>query len=157
MRVSHWQAIVCVGALLTSYGCITNATTEVTEAPFVATTDITGGTTAAASDITKAVTDFTSSTTPGAGGAENPVRAKQRLNVFTASSYDNLRSDISRGHGEYLVSMAMLAGVPSANFPEFQSRMQDSYSTMFDEVLPISESTRHMVDIAWAAGYGRAR
>jgi hypothetical protein len=28
------------------------------------------------------------------------------------------------------VSLATLAGVPSAQFPEFQSLMQDSYSTM---------------------------
>jgi hypothetical protein len=143
--------------LSTSYGCVTNATTEVTEAPFVATTDLTGGTTAAVADITAAVTDFTSSSTPGAGGAEIPARAKQRLQRFTASSYDNLRSDISRGHGEYLVSLATLAGVPSTQFPEFQSLMQDSYSTMFDEVIPAAESTRHIVDIAWASGYGRTR
>ena len=155
MRAIGWQAVLYIGILLTSYGCITNATTELSEAPFVATTDLTNGTTAAAADITKAVTDFTSSTTPGAGGGQNPVRAKKRLKVFTGKSYDNLRSDISRGHGEYLVSLATLAGVPSAQFPEFQSRMQDSYSTMFDEVIPAAESTRQIVDIAWAAGYGR--
>ena len=155
MRVLHWRAVLCVGLLLTSYGCVTNATTELTQAPFVATTDLTGGTTAAAADITAAVTDFTSSTTPGAGGTENPARAKQRLRLFTASSYDNLRSDISRGQGEYLVSLATLAGVPSAQFPEFQSLMQDSYSTMFDEVIPAADSKRQMIDIAWAAGYGR--
>jgi hypothetical protein len=136
---------------------VTNATTEVTEAPFVATTDVTGGTTAAAGDITAAVTDFTSSTTPGAGAAENPARAKQRLRVFTAKSYDNLRYDISRGHGEYLVSLATLAGVPPAQFPEFQSSMQDSYSAMFDDGIPAVESSRQMIDIAWAAGYGRLR
>jgi hypothetical protein len=154
MRTIDWRAALCIGVLFTSYGCVTNATTELLEAPFVATTDITNGTTAAAADITRAVTDFTSSTTPGAGGAQNPVRAKKRLQVFTASSYDNLRSDISRGYGEYLVSLATLAGVPSAQFPEFQSLMQDSYSTMFDDVVPAAESTRQIVDIAWAAGYG---
>jgi hypothetical protein len=129
----------------------------VLEAPFVATTDITNGTTAAAADITAAVTDFTSSTTPGAGAAENPARAKQRLQRFTASSYENLRFDISRGDGEYLVSLATLAGVPSARYPEFQSLMQDSYSTMFDDVIPYAESTKHIIDIAWSAGYGRTR
>ena len=154
MRTIDWRAALCISVLFTSYGCVTNATTELLEAPFVATTDITNGTTAAAADITRAVTDFTSSTTPGAGGAQNPVRAKKRLQVFTASSYDNLRSDISRGYGEYLVSLATLAGVPSAQFPEFQSLMQDSYSTMFDDVIPAAESTRQIVDIAWAAGYG---
>jgi hypothetical protein len=157
MRTTHWQAILCVAVLLVSSGCITNATTELLEAPFVATTDLTNGTTAAAADITGAVTDFTSSTTPGAGGSNTPVRAKQRLQVFTASSYDNLRSDISRGSGEYLVSLATLAGVPSAQFPEFQSSMQDSYSTMFDDVIPVAESARQIVEIAWGAGYGHSR
>ena len=143
MRTIDWRAVLCIGVLLTSYGCVTNGTTELLD-----------GTTAAAADIAKAVTDFTSSTTPGAGGAQNPVRAKKRLQVFTASSYDNLRSDISRGYGEYLVSLATLAGVPSAQFPEFQSLMQDLYGTMFDDVIPAAESTRQIVDIAWTAGYG---
>jgi hypothetical protein len=155
MKKAQWYAVLCSGVLLTLYGCVTNATTELTQAPFVATTDLTGGTTAAAADITAAVTDFTSSTTPGASGAENPTRAKQRLRLFIASSHDNLRSDISRGHGEYLVSLATLTGVPSAQFPEFQSLMQDSYSMMFNEVILAADSTRHMIDIAWAAGYGR--
>jgi hypothetical protein len=84
------------------------------------------------------------------------VRAKQRLQIFTASSYDNLRSDISRGHGEYLASLATLAGVPSARFPEFQSFMQDSYRTMFDDVIPVAESARQIVEIAWTAGYGHS-
>ena len=154
MRHIDWRAVLCISVLLTSYGCITNATTELLEAPFVATTDLTNGTTAAGADITKAVTDFTSSTTPGAEGPRHLLRAKKRLQVFTASSYDNLRSDISRGYGEYLVSLATLAGVPSAQFPEFQSLMQDSYSTMFDDVIPAAESTRQIVEIAWAAGYG---
>ena len=154
MRSIDWRAVLCIGVLSISYGCVTNATTELLEAPFVATTDLTNGTTAAAADITKAVTDFTSSTTPGAGGAHNPVWAKKRLQMFTASSQDNLRSDISRGYGEYLVSLATLAGVPSAQFPAFQSLMQDSYSTMFADVIPAAESARQIVDIAWAAGYG---
>ncbi len=154
MERTWWRAVLCTGVLLSSYGCVTNATTELTEAPFVATTDLTGGTTAAAADITAAVTDFTSSTTPGAAGTPDPVRAKKRLQIFTASSYDNLRSDISRGGGEYLVSLATLAGVPYTQFPEFQSLMQDSYSTMFDDAIPAAESTRQIVEIAWASGYG---
>lgn len=157
MNSSHWRALVCLGFLLSAPGCITNATTELLEAPFVATTDLTGGTTAAAADITGAVTDFTSSTTPGAVGSDNPAWTKKRLQLFTNASYDNLRSDISRGHGEYLVSLATLAGVPSAQFPHFQSLMQDSYSTMFNEVLPERDSTSQIVEIAWAAGYGRPR
>jgi Protein of unknown function (DUF3015) len=156
MRNSHGRAALCVAALMITSGCITDATTELTKAPFDATSQLTNGTTAALSEFTDPLTDFTSSTTPGAAGS-GPARAKKRLQFFAASSYDNLRLDISRGYGEYLVSLATLAGIPSTQFPEFQSLMQDSYSTMFDDVIPAAESTRQIVDIAWAAGYGHTR
>jgi Protein of unknown function (DUF3015) len=151
-----WRAVLWVCVLWMTSGCMTDATLRVTSAPTDAISDLTNGTSAAVSGLTEPITDFTSSTTPGAAGS-NPARAKKRLQMFTASSQENLRFDISRGYGEYLVSLATLAGVPSAQFPEFQSVMQDSYSTMFDEVIPAAESTRHMIDIAWAAGYGRTR
>ena len=149
-----WQLIFSA-VLLSASGCITNATTEVTEAPFVATTDITNGTTAAAADITGAVTDFTSSTTPGAVGGDNAGLARKRLQLFTAASFENLRSDISRGGGEYLVSLATLAGVSSDRLTEFQFFMQDSYAIMFDEAAPVKASAGQIVDAAWGKGYGR--
>jgi hypothetical protein len=135
-------------------GCITDATTELTSAPTDAISDLTNATSAAVSEFTEPLTDVTSSTTPGEASL-TLAQAKKRLHLFTASSYDNLRSDISRGNGEYLVSLATLAGVPSAQFPEFQSCMQDSYSTMFNEVIPLADSTQQIVGSAWAAGYGR--
>lgn len=156
MRTNFWRLVPCVGILLMTSGCITQATLELTKAPFDATTQLANGTTAASSEFTQPLREFTSSTTPGAASF-SPARAKKRLQVFTASSYDNLRSDISRGYGEYLVSLATLAGVPATQFPEFQSLMQDSYSTMFDDVLPTDESTQHIVEIAWGSGYGRVR
>lgn len=155
MSTQHWLTVLCIGVSLTFYGCVTNATTELLEAPFVATTHLADGTSAAVSEITGAVTDFTSSTTPGAVGSDNPIWAKKRLQNFTKVSYENLRTDISRGYGEYLISLATLAGIPSAQFPAFQSLMQDSYSTMFDDVIQATESTRQLVEIAWSAGYGR--
>ncbi|HKY72787.1 MAG TPA: DUF3015 family protein [Nitrospira sp.] len=154
MHSTHWLLLPCIGIMLIISGCITDATVELTKAPFDATTQLTNGTTAAISEFTDPLTEFTSSTTPGAASV-HPARAKQRLQAFTASSYDNLRFDISRGSGEYLVSLATLAGVPPAQFQEFQSHMQDSYSTMFDDVLPVAESTTQIVEIAWSSGYGR--
>ena len=154
MRTNDWRLGLCAGILLVTSGCITNATLELSKAPFDATTQLANGTTAASSEFTQPLREFTSSTTPGATSAV-PALAKKRLQAFTAHSYDNLRYDISRGHGEYLISLATLAGVPSLQFPDFQSLMQDSYSTMFDEGLPTADSTRQIVDIAWAAGYGR--
>ena len=119
MRSTQWRGVLCFGVLWMTSGCITDATTELTSAPTDAISDLTNGTSAAVSDLTAPLSDVTSSTTPGEASLA-PARAKKRLHLFTASSYDNLRSDISRGYGEYLVSLATLAGVRSAQFPEFQ-------------------------------------
>jgi hypothetical protein len=156
MNSKDWHLRACMGMVLMTSGCITDATVELTKAPFDATTQLTNGTTAATSEFVDPLVDFTSSTTPGAASVV-PAQAKKRLEVFTASTYDNLRSDISRGSGEYLASLATLAGVPSAQFIQFQSFMQESYGAMFDDKLPSADSTRQIVDIAWAAGYGRVR
>lgn len=155
MRKQNWYTMLITGLCMIASGCITDATTELTKAPFDATSQLTNGTTAALSEFTDPLSDFTSSTTPGAEGGIVPSRAKKRLQIFAASSYENLRADISRGHGEYLVSLATLAGVPSGQVRQFQTFMQDSYSTMFEEEIPIPESTHQIVEIAWAAGYGQ--
>lgn len=152
----HWPCL-CGGIMLAMSGCMTNATIELTKAPFDATTDLTNGTTAATSEFTQPSKEFTSSTTPGAIDRNSPAVAKKRLEVFAASSYQNLRTDISRGSGEYLVSLATLAGVPSHQFVEFQAMMQECYSTMFDDIVPVQESTQQMVEIAWLNGHGRIR
>ena len=157
MRKQNWYPMLITGLCMIASGCITDATTELTKAPFDATSQLTNGTTAALSEFTDPLTDFTSSTTPGAEGGIVPSRAKKRLQIFAASSYENLRADISRGHGEYLVSLATLAGVPSGQVSQFQTFMQNSYSTMFEEEIPIPESTHQIVEIAWAAGYGQGR
>jgi hypothetical protein len=157
MRKQNWYTMLITGLCMIASGCITDATTELTKAPFDATSQLTNGTTAALSEFTDPLTDFTSSTTPGAEGRIVPSRAKKRLQIFAASSYENLRADISRGHGEYLVSLATLAGVPSGQVSQFQTFMQNSYSTMFEEEIPIPESTHQIVEIAWAAGYGQGR
>ena len=117
--MKRWQLLVG-SVLLSASGCITEATVELTKAPFDATTDLTNGTTAASSEFTQPLREFTSSTTPGTAGSNNPARARRKLEVFASSSYENLRSDISRGSGEYLVSLATLAGVSSERLPEFQ-------------------------------------
>jgi len=156
MNQTTWRLMfVGVLVLLCASGCITNATIELTKAPFDATTDLTNGTSAASSEFTQPLREFTSSTTPGAADINSPVRARQRLEVFASYSYENLRSDISRGNGEYLVSLATLAGVPSARATEFQFYMQHSYATMFDETVPTKVSTARIVETAWAEGHGR--
>ena len=142
-----------LGMLIMS-GCITNATVEVTKAPFNATTALTNGTTEAINDILDPLTKFTSSTTPGEL-SDHLIRARQKTEVFASYSYENLRADMARGSGEYLVSLATLAGIPSDQQTEFQIQMRNAYSTMFNETVPFRETTVRIVEAAWSEGFGR--
>jgi hypothetical protein len=142
-----------LGMLIMS-GCITDTTVELTKAPFHATTDLTNGTSQAVKDILDPMTKFTSSTTPR-GFADHLIQARQKTEVFASYSYDNLRADIARGSGEYLVSLATLAGIPSSRQTEFQGQMRNAYSTMFNETIPFRESTVRLVGAAWSEGFGR--
>ncbi|HEU4683902.1 MAG TPA: DUF3015 family protein [Nitrospira sp.] len=156
MRRTGWRLLVIGGLSLSVAGCVTDASTELTRAPFDATTDLTDGTSNAIGDLVGATTDFTSSTTPGATFSKDAlIRARKRTELFTARAYENLRVDISRGSGEYLHALATLAGVPSDHIDVFRSQMQDAYGTMFGEELPANESTSRVVEVAWSAGYGR--
>lgn len=140
--------------MLMMAGCITNATVELTKAPFNATTALTNGTTEAIDAILDPLTNFTSSSTPGES-ADHLVRARQKTEVFASYSYENLQADIARGSGEYLVSLASLAGIPSGRETEFQSQMRNMYSILFNESTPFRESTIRIVEAAWSEGYGR--
>ena len=64
------------GFLLTLTGCMTNATVELTKAPFDATTDLTGGTSGATREFLDPTTEFISSTTPGYVEATSPKLAE---------------------------------------------------------------------------------
>ena len=140
--------------MLTLSGCITNATVELTKAPFNATTALTNGTTEAINDILDPLTKFTSSTTPGEF-ADHLQRARQKTEVFASYSYEHLRTDMARGSGEYLVSLATLAGIPSGRQTEFQARMHDSYSKIFNDTILFRESTVRIVETAWSEGFGK--
>ena len=149
----HCGGLLLLGMLMMS-GCITDTTVELTKAPFDATTDLTNGTSQAVKDILNPMTKFTSSTTPG-GLADHLIRARQKTEVFASHSHENLRADIARGSGEYLVSLATLAGIPSSRQTEFQGQMRNAYSTMFNETIPFRESTVRLVGAAWSEGFGR--
>src|SRR5262245_17889104 len=139
-------------------GCITDATLELSMAPFDATTDIANGVTAASSEFTQPLREFTSSTTPGSWfTGNNPAKSRQKVEVFTAYSLENLRSDIARGQGEYLVSLSTLAGVPDERRGDFQVQLKNSYATIFDEMISPRESVVRVVEVAWAAGMGGMR
>ena len=157
MRIKAWRLLIGGICALTCSGCITDATTELTKAPFDATSDLTNGTSAAIGEFLQPTTDFTSSTTPGATYNEAIARARKKTEFFAARAQENLRTDIARGSGEYLVSLASLAGVPEDQLPEFQIHMKNSYAVMFDEPDAAPETTARVVEAAWSKGYGRAR
>ncbi len=151
--MDRYRGGLILGMLMMA-GCITNATVELTKAPFNATTALTNGTTEAIDAILDPLTNFTSSSTPGES-VDHLIRARQKTEVFASYSYENLRADIARGSGEYLISLATLAGIPSGRQTEFQSQIRNAYSTMFDESIPFRESTIRVVEAAWSEGYGR--
>ena len=153
MTAGSWMTAIG-GLLLITTGCMTDATVELTKAPFDATSQLTNGTTDALKEFLDPTTDFTSSTTPGAEAGSGLARAKKRLELFTAYAYENIRMDVSRGGGEYLVSLASLAGVSSSGLGEFRSMMQEEYRSMFDEHIPVKDSAARIVEVAWAKGYG---
>ena len=120
-----------------------DVTTELTKAPF----DLT-------STIVKPTGEFTSSTSPGADSFTGSVKARRQLEAFAAYSYDDVRADIARGHGEYLTSIAALAGVPAAVQEGFQADMQRNYDALYHPSLSIRETWARVVETAWSAGHG---
>ncbi|CUS37106.1 DUF3015 family protein [Candidatus Nitrospira nitrificans] len=99
--------------------------------------------------------DFTSSTLPGNSTLTGPAKARQRLERFVAYAYDGVSGDIAQGNGEYLTSLAVLAGVPTASQAAFLAEMQSHYAVLYDPGLSRKEVWTRVVNRAWSAGYGR--
>lgn len=147
-RASLWGVLI-----LFSSGC--DATVELTKAPFDATSHLTDGTSNASSEFLQPTKELSSSSTPDSVAGMDRARAKRKLQVFALYTHDNLRTDISRGQGEYLASLASIAGVPGEQRGEFDGHMHDSYAALFDNAIAANESTARIVEAAWLAGYGR--
>ena len=142
------------GMLMLS-GCITDATTELTKAPFDATSELTNGTSRAVGELLEPTKKFLSSTTPGVAAIDRFTRAREKTELFVGYSYEHLRAEAARGSGEHVASLAVLAGIPADHHAQFQETMRDSYSTLFDESLPSREARLRLVNAAWAEGFGR--
>ena len=142
------------GMLILS-GCITDATVELTKAPFDATTALTDGTSRAIGEILEPTKKFLSSTTPGAVAIDRFTRAREKTELFVGYSYEHLRAESARGSGEHVASLAVLAGIPADRHAQFQQNMRDTYSTMFDQSLPPREAKLRVVNAAWSEGFGR--
>jgi Protein of unknown function (DUF3015) len=130
-----WVALVCPALLMTSMGC--ELTTEVSKAPFELTSGV------------------VSSTTPGATGLSGHAQVRRRLEAFVASSHDDVRTDIARGNGEYLGSVAALAGVPASSQEAFVAEMQRQYAVIYQRSGSTDDASMRVVNTAWSAGYGR--
>lgn len=141
--------------LLVSFGCSTDATIELTKAPFDATTDLTNGTSNAIGELLEPTKKFLSSTTPGAAAIDRLTRAREKTELFVGFSYEHLRADAARGSGEHLASLAVLAGIPAERRPQFQQNLRDAYATIFDEALAPRDTRLRIVNAAWAEGFGR--
>ena len=115
-----------LGALML-FGCSTDATIELTKAPFDATTDLTNGTSNAIGELLEPTKKFLSSTTPGSAAIDRFTRAREKTELFVGFSYEHLRADVARGSGEHLASLAVLAGIPAERRPQFQECLRDAY------------------------------
>ena len=127
-------------------GC--DATRELVKAPFEATTALTDGTTQASKELLQPLKEFTSSTTPGAL-YNDPLKAKHRFQVFVAYAYNNVQRDIAQGHGEYVTSLATLAGVPEERRRQFIAMLQDRYTTIYSTDTAPIESLHRLGAVAW--------
>lgn len=136
-------------------GCITDATTELTKAPFDATTALSDGTSRAVGEILEPTQKFLSSTTPGTVAIDRYTRAREKTELFVGYSYEHLRAESARGSGEHIASLAVLAGIPPDRRTQFHENMRNTYSTMFDESLSPRDARIRLVNAAWSEGFGR--
>ena len=89
-----------------------------------------------ACNTTKATIDttvkFFSSTTPGElFTADGLVEQKQKINLFAGVAYENLRQEAAAGSGQYVTSLAVLYGVPTAKHEDFGRILQQRHAELF--------------------------
>lgn len=106
-------------------------------------------------DTLQAPFDFTSSTSSGNSAPTGPAKARQQLEQFVAYSFDSVSGDIAKGNGEYLTSLAALAGIPTDSQAAFRAEMQRRYASIYDPVVSRKKARTLVVNHAWSAGYGR--
>jgi len=154
----------CMGAglLFGLTACV--ATTDITKAPFRATTHLseattdaaavlTQGTTQATKDLTRPIKELVSQMAPG---ADARVTEKLQVVVFAIVNHENLRTDIARGGGEYLQAFAHLIGLPADRHADFFETAQSRYHWMYaDAITPIQSLDRFLgeyYDPGWRVG-----
>ena len=64
------------------------------------------------------------------------VKSEEKVNVFAAMTFDNLKQDMAKGEGEYLTSLGTLLGITHDQQDEFSTLAKDRY-----DILVPSEAT----------------
>ena len=57
--------------------------------------------------------------------------SSKKVNTFVADNMDSLASDIAKGKGEYIQTLAILLEVPPVQRPDFYSRLQSNFSKIY--------------------------
>ncbi len=83
--------------------------------------------------------DFLSSTTPGAWFHDGVLKPDQKVNAFVAMNFENLKQDMAKGRGEYLISLSELLGVPRDRRESYFSFAQSRYGFVTAERRSLSE------------------
>lgn len=91
--------------------------------------------TATACNTIKATLDttakFTSSTSPeNLFTSDGLVQEDQKVNLYTAATFENLQQDMARGGGEYLTSLGTLMQVPADRQQEWDASVQSHYADL---------------------------
>ncbi len=89
-----------------------------------------------ACNTTKATVDttvkFFSSTSPDSMfTADGLVEEKEKINFFAGVAYENLRQEAAAGSGQYVTSLAVLYGVPTAKHEAFGRLLQQRHAELF--------------------------
>ena len=150
------------GLLLGLTACV--ATTDITKAPFRATTHLSEATTDAAAVLTQGTTQATKDLTKPikelilhmAPGADAKVTRRLEVVVFAIVNHDNLRIDIARGGGDYLESLAHLIGLPASRHTDFFETLQGRYPWMYADPITAVQSLDRLLgeyyDPRWKVG-----
>jgi hypothetical protein len=75
----------------------------------------------------------------------------EKVNIFVAENMDNLATDIARGQGEYVNTLALLMEVPSAKRASFRSQLQAHFSDIYtSDKVTHSEVVQNILVVAEA-------
>ncbi len=122
------------------------ASTELTEAPLKASSELTNGTSRAMGELTEPTRDFTSSTSPAAWfNGDGLLKAEHKMMAFAVYNFDNLKDDFAQGRGEYLASLATLAGVPVDRHADFFAMAQSRFPLIYPEGLAPMDSVHRLI------------